>query len=123
MCVASQLEVGVWEGTRPVERSVQCHLHRVGIPCGPVDGIIGDRVLRAIKSLGMSGLSLEGVLDRLKKWESPRDSKEVKDVGHLSIKDVNLRVFNSGSTSAKKTKSGILLSSWGPGTFNVIIDE
>ncbi len=123
MCIASQLEIGVWEGTRPVERSVQSHLHRIGVPCGPLDGVIGERALRALRSLGMSGMSLEDVLEKLKNVKITKERKEERRVGQLSIEEAKVRVFCSGSARTRRTRSGLLLYSWGPGVFNVIMDE
>ncbi len=124
MCVASQLEVGAWEGNRTTERSIQAHLHRLGIRCGPIDGIVGDRTLDAIKSLGLSNLESAEVVEKLSTMvisPSPQEKNE-KKFGQIFMEGANMRVFNSGSVASKRTNSGFLLTSWGPGVFNVVLD-
>jgi len=123
MCVSSQLEVGKWEGGRDTERGIQSALHRLGIPCGPIDGIVGDRTIRSLKALGMSSQTLEDSLKSLKQM-NPESGKKPnkKRFGRLFIEGESMRVFSSGSVASQKTRNGYVLTSWGPGIFNVVVD-
>ena len=71
-CCASLLEIGAWKGDKPLERTVQMHLHRLGIHCGPIDGVIGERTLQSLKTLGLSELRTEEILNKIKDWNFPR---------------------------------------------------
>lgn len=123
MCVASQLEVGTWEGNRTTERSIQAHMHRLGIPCGPLDGIIGDRTISVINSLKLSGLNSTELEQKLSSMElQPPPKKREKRFGQLFMDGTEMRVFSSGSVSSRKTRTGHVLSAWGPGVFNVVLD-
>ena len=56
MCCAAQVDVGRWEGDRLLERTLQAQLHRVGHPCGPVDGVVGERTAGAMRRTPLAGL-------------------------------------------------------------------
>lgn len=58
LCCAAQLDVGRWEGDRVPERTLQAHLHRVGHPCGPVNGVVGERTLNAMRGSPVAGLAV-----------------------------------------------------------------
>ena len=123
MCVASQLGVDKWEGGRVTERSLQAGLHKLGIPCGPIDGLIGDRTIGAMKALGISGQTFEESLKSLSQLQiNPKGEPNKKRFGQLFIDGSNMRVFPSGSVASQKTRNGYILTSWGPGILNVILD-
>ena len=105
-----------------MERSVQINLHRLGIPCGPIDGSIGERTLGAIKSLGMSDMRLEDIQKALSSMSLPSSSEKSKRFGQIFIESTEMRVFPSGSVAAQKTRAGFILTAWGPGMLNVILD-
>lgn len=122
ICVASQIEAGVWEGGKDIERSVQANLHRLGIPCGPLDGNIGERTLGAIKSLGLSRMQMSAVNQALMSMSKPKKEDNKKRFGQLFIESTDMRVFTSGSVASQKTRTGFVLSAWGPGILNVVLD-
>ena len=123
MCVASQLEVGKWEGGRNTERGVQAALHRLGVPCGPIDGVVGNRTIRSLKALGLSSQTLDNSLKNLNQMQSEGTKKpNKKRFGRLFIEGEGMRVFSSGSVASQKTRNGYVLTSWGPGIFNVVVD-
>ena len=123
MCVASQLEVDKWEGGRVTERSIQAGLHKLGIPCGPIDGIVGDRTIGALKALGILGQTFEESLKSLNQLQTtPKKKSNRRRFGRLFIEESNMRVFTSGSVTSQKTRNGYVLTSWGPGVLNVIVD-
>lgn len=56
LCCAAQVDVGRWVGDRLPERTLQAHLHRAGHPCGPVDGVVGERTAGALRRTPLAGL-------------------------------------------------------------------
>lgn len=124
-CCAAQVAVGAWQGDRIVERSVQTHLHRIGVYCGPVDGEIGEVTLRSLRALGFGGLSLEAALEALSSMaESPvtRSSGEPV-VGHFSIKGVRAEAFSSGEVQTTRTRTGFSVTVGGEGRLVLLFGE
>jgi hypothetical protein len=70
LCCATQLMVGNWHGDRLEERMVQTHLHRVGSPCGPIDGVIGDRTRTALRKVGVGHLPVKKAAEVLANYET-----------------------------------------------------
>lgn len=54
-CMAMCLDAGLGDGLYPQapQRALQAQLHRVGQDIGAIDGVIGQRTLGALKSLGL----------------------------------------------------------------------
>ena len=61
VCAAAQVAVGRWEGPRTDSLRIQAQLHRLGIPCGPVDGHINERTLSCLRALGLGGKEMSQV--------------------------------------------------------------
>jgi len=119
LCAAAQCDVGKWEGTRKVERSIQTHLHRLGIPCGPVDGEISERTLASLRALGLGGGPVETLLPLLEKMQPPRGetAQSKGDTGFFTMKGQNKHVepFCAGLVRASRTNTGISVTVDGPG--------
>ncbi len=124
MCAASQIDVQKWSGTSLLEREVQTHLHRLGIPCGPVDGIISERVLSSIKAMGLGGMAMQNVRDSLSEIEIGSTKKiKGRKFGHVIIDGIETRIFASGMVSSQKIRGGHSLTVDGPGRVTLIIGE
>ena len=121
VCAAAQCEVGAWEGSMVAERTLQAHLHRLGIHCGPVDGLIGERTLRSIRALGLGGVPLEEVVEALSKMKIPSDPSVARKSGHLVLGGVDSQAFSSGGVSTVKTNTGYSVTVDGPGRLIVMI--
>ena len=107
---AAQCEVGRWEGSRRLERTVQTHLHRLGIHSGPVDGTIGELTLAALRALGLGGLSSQEALEVLLGMEVPPSGEAGEPrVGHLSMGKSHIEAFCSGGVEATKTRQGFTI--------------
>ena len=118
-CAAAQLDVGKWEGDRVVERFVQAQLHRLGFPCGPVDGIMTDRVQQAVRAVGMRGMRLDDVARRLASMTLPEAPAEARRHGFVSFGGQATAVA-AGKVSVMRTPQGFALTVDGPG--RVILD-
>ena len=120
VCCAAQSDVGTWEGDRKVERFVQAQLHRLGLHCGPVDGIIGERTSQALRALGVVGKTLEETATTLQGYEPPPKPKSERRFGHVVIDGDDVTVFAHGEIAAQRTHQGVALAIDGPG--RVILD-
>lgn len=125
MVSAAQCAVGTWEGERISERSVQTHLHRLGIHCGPVDGLIGERTLSALRSLGLGGLSMHEAIEALQAMRgAPAQKKGERRLGHFSMAEGDLpEAFSSGLIHTIKTRTGFSVSVDGPGRLILLFGE
>lgn len=126
MASAAQCSVGTWKGDRISERSVQTHLHRLGIHCGPVDGLIGEQTLSSLRALGLGGLSMHealGALRAMKTHTSPSRAGE-RRLGHFSMAEGHLpEAFSSGLVHTIKTRTGYSVSVDGPGRLILLFGE
>lgn len=125
MVAAAQAEVGKWEGPKLTEIQVQMHLHRLGIHCGPVDGMIGDRTLAALKALGMGGVPLTQALPLLEGFKpqtAPRKDGE-RRVAHFSTDGPLPEAFTSGRVHTVKTRTGYAVAADGPGRLILLFGE
>lgn len=120
VCCAAQCDVGTWEGDKRVERFVQSQLHRLGLHCGPVDGVIGERTQGALNALGITGKTLEEIAEVLKQYREPSRPKGERRFGHIVIDGDDVAVFAHGQIAAQRTKQGVALAIDGPG--RVILD-
>jgi hypothetical protein len=123
VCAAAQVDVGSWQGTKEVERFVQAQLHRIGFPCGPVDGEIGERTVSAIRSLGMQGKSLMETAQALAKMRDPKRHGSGRRIGHLVLAGDDVSVSAYGEIAAAKTRHGASVTVDGPGRLVVVVGE
>lgn len=121
LCVAAQVDVGKWEGGRGTERLVQAHLHRLGIPCGVVDGVIGPRTTAGMRAMGLpnGGMTLEGVAAHLSALSPPRATTSGRRRGSVSV-DGDVVAVSTGKVALTRTPSGYSFAIDGPG--RVILD-
>ena len=124
ICAAAQCSVLNWAGPRISERSVQTHLHRLGIHCGPVDGIVGERTLASLRALGLGGLTMAQALSSLRGMSSTPAPKEgERRTGHLSIGGPLPEAFTSGMVHTIRTQTGLSLTVDGPGRLILLFGE
>ena len=123
MCAAAQCDAGLWEGDRLVERTVQTHLHRLGIHCGPVDGTIGPTTLGALKALGVGNRELSVTQEALAGMEAPRRVPFKRAQGHLVLNDVPMEAFTSGGVHTVRTRSGYSVAVEGPGRLILMVGD
>ena len=123
MCVAAQCEAGTWEGDRLSERSVQTHLHRLGIHCGPVDGQIGPLTLSSLKALGLGGMGLADASEALARMKVPKPPAKDRHRGHVVLNDVSMEAFSSGGVHTVRTRNGYSLTVDGPGRLVLMVGD
>jgi hypothetical protein len=119
-CAAAQVDVGRWGGGREVERFVQAQLHRVGQRCGPVDGVITDRVSASLRSLGLTG-DLATVAAQLSKLPDPIVARSKMRSGFISGGQ-DVHATSSGRAYLTRTPSGYSYSYDGGGRIIVDVD-
>lgn len=118
--IAAMLDIGQWDGDRKVERFVQAQLHRIGMPCGPINGIIDERTAALLRSLGMD-VPLEKAAELLCEYETPTASpKEERVYGHIVMPGVEFSVQTVGAVEPIKQPTGLTLAIEGSG--RVILD-
>jgi len=119
LCAAAQCDIGAWEGPGVTQRLVQAHLHRLGYPCGPVDGVVGPLTVRALAAAGLGSLALEEALVQLKtRAMAPAPTRALKR-GRIEL-DVPATVHASGGVRAVRTPQGYMLTLSGEG--RLIVD-
>ncbi len=123
MCCAAQIEVGTWSGNHTTERTIQTHLHRLGIHCGPVDGHMGPVTLSAMKALGLNGMESVRAAEALVNMSAPPAPKQERRQGHLVLGGVPMRAFTSGGVHTVETRNGYALSVDGPGRLIVMVGD
>ena len=123
MCCAAQIDVGRWGGNHTTERTIQTHLHRLGIHCGPVDGNMGPVTLAAMKALGLNGMESVRAAEALVNMSAPPAPKQERRQGHLVLGGVPMRAFTSGGVHTVETRNGYALSVDGPGRLIVMVGE
>lgn len=114
VCAAAQSDVGTWMGSNRVERFVQAQLHRLGLHCGPVDGLIGERTASALKALGLKG-TLADMARALSKFQEPPPVKQERRTGHVIIPGDDVNLLTYGKVAAMKINQGYTLTIDGPG--------
>jgi hypothetical protein len=120
VCCAAQVDIGRWQGDKPVERLVQAQLHRLGYHCGPVDGEIGPRTIEALRIIGLHSKSLDETASALMEYEPPEVSEAQRATGHIIVPGRQLVVSTSGKVYSTKTRQGAALTIDGPG--RLIVD-
>jgi hypothetical protein len=120
-CAAAQVDVGAWDGSMATERMVQAQLHRLGIHCGPIDGIIGNRTAASIKAIGLGGLPLEQVVETIVKMETPDlFTATARRAGQIVVGG-DVEAFSSGHVHTTKTSTGYAMTIDGPGRVTLFI--
>lgn len=123
VCVAAQCDAGVWKGDKRTERSVQAQLHRTGINCGPVDGIIGPRTVSGLKAAQLSGLPFEEIEKELLSRPTGILKKNTKNVhGHLVIQNTEYSVSTFGRIASTRVNNGTAFAIQGPGRIVIDVD-
>lgn len=125
VCCAAQIDVGTWGGGQLVERTVQTHLHRLGIHCGPIDGEIGPVTLSALRALGLGGMAMSGAAESLKDMKVPPPAKasEGRQRGSLVLGGYPMEAFTSGGVHTVKTRTGYAITVDGPGRLILSVGE
>ena len=123
MCCAAQIEVGTWGGPHTTERTIQTHLHRLGIHCGPVDGNIGPVTLSAMKALGLTGMESVKVAEALVGMSAPPTRQQERQRGHVVLGGVPMQAFTSGGVHTVETRNGYALTVDGPGRLILTVGE
>ena len=119
VCTAAQVDVGTWQGDRPIERYVQAQLHRLGFPCGPVDGVINDRTLSSMRALGLMGMTLTGVAETLEQRSPVQAPEGTRRFGYV-VAPGAVSVVSTGGVATTRTPHGVTLTIDGPG--RVVVD-
>jgi len=120
LCAAAQLDVGRWGGDRETERFTQAQAHRLGMPCGPVDGVVGPRTLDALRALGVKGLTLTEAATHLAKLEVPKRRPTERVIGQIVVPGGDIQAVAHGAVALTKTPQGYAMTVDGPG--RVIVD-
>lgn len=117
---ACKCELGLWEGERTIERSLQSQLHRLGYSIGVVTGAITELDHRAFRSLGLGDLPLPKILERLLKIEKPKRKDQDMKTGYLVLPDMDHRVYAYGDVATTKTTNGVSITKRGLG--RIVVD-
>ncbi len=113
---AAAVDAGTWKADRALERSVQAHLHRMGVNAGPVDGIVGVQTTAAMQELGLHGKTLQEVFEALRVREVSVNTDTEQRVGTLYIPPgVSSSIVTTGRVSATKGPTGARLLIQGMG--------
>jgi len=123
LCAAAQCDVGTWKGDKFEGRFIQAQLHRIGFPCGPIDGVIGARTMQAVTAAGLAAFSSQQLLERLCKMQPPQSSPQARRLGHLALPGQKLVLTTSGGVRATQTVMGALLTIDGPGQLIVGVGD
>lgn len=122
LCAAAQVDVGRWEGSKPVERFVQAQLHRLGVSCGLVDGEIGDRTLGALRALALpkEGMRMADVAKHLNVFNPTPPPTTTRKHGFISLPHTPAVAVSTGKVSLLRNPQGYTMTIDGPG--RVILD-
>ena len=119
-CAAAQVDINTWEGSKKTERFLQAQLHRIGHPCGPVDGVIGDRTTEVLQGVGVQGRKLEEMAEDLGGFDPPVPSGDDRLFGYIVVPGRKIAVASYEGISHITTMNGVTLAIDGPG--RVIVD-
>ena len=119
LCIAAQVDVGRWEGSREVERFVQAQLHRLGVPCGALDGVVGVRTTESLRGLGVSGIPFGDIAAKLAAITPPVPPRGERRRGFISV-DGHASAVASGKVALVRNPQGYAITIDGPG--RVILD-
>ena len=115
VAAAAQSDVGMWQGSKAVERFVQAQLHRLGFHCGLVDGIIGHRTTQALNALGIKGKPLTEVAEYLAEVPDMEVPAEARTQGHIVLPGRPFQIEVFGGIHPVRTPHGVALTIDGPG--------
>lgn len=120
LCAAAQADVGRWEGPMGDVVFLQAQLHRLGAPCGPVDGEVTERVLSCARALGIPPhlLPREAGL-QLSRRETPKPKRGSRGVGFISLGS-GATATASGSAYLTRTAHGYAVTYDGYG--RIVVD-
>jgi hypothetical protein len=126
LCAAAQVDAGVWGGDKPTERFVQAQLHRLGVSCGPVDGVVGGRTLAALKSLGLGGRALTEVAEKLAGMAphagtGKNEKRTRQQVNVVVPPSVKTEGFVTGNLLSSRTPQGYTVNVGGNGQFTLVV--
>lgn len=118
---AAQVDVGMWEGPKALERLIQAQLHRIGINVGPIDGMMGSITTEGLKRTGLVNLPLQEIAEKLVKMQPPKPKDpDQQRIGHVVLPDPNFSIVCSGQVSSTKSATGAALTIKGPG--RIVVD-
>lgn len=120
VCCAAQVDLGRWQGDKPVERFVQAQLHRLGHHCGPVDGVVGDRTLAALRAMGLQSKNLNQAAEALLEYDPPEVPEAQRKFAHIIAPGHRIAVNTTGKVYSVRNRQGAALTIDGPG--RVIVD-
>ena len=120
LCCACACEVNLWEGGRFLERKIQSDLHRLGYSVGLVNGVLEEAAQQALRSLGMAGLSLEVIAERLGTLSKPNPAKKEDKTGYLVLPNIPHRVYSYGEVNTVTTTNGASITARGAG--RIVVD-
>jgi hypothetical protein len=124
MVCAAQIEVGTWAGNQITERTVQMHLHRLGIHCGPVDGSVGPVTIAAMKALGLGGMEIRHVAHAVSQMSVPAPKRVRERVqGHVVLGGYPMQAFTTGGVHTVKTRNGYAVTVDGPGRLVLTVGD
>mgnify|MGYP006892406096 CR=1 FL=1 len=123
LCAAAQSDAGKWEGGRDTEISLQANLHRLGIHCGPVDGILGEKTVLAISSLGFQGKPVQEIVSEISVWENPTPNPGEASYGTFAMPGKKVNGFSSGGVRLIKTQSGFSVTAESPGKVTFVVGD
>lgn len=118
-CAAAQLDVGQWQGDKTETRLLQAQLHRVGLNCGAIDGVVGPRTQAAIMAVGLPS-DPTARLEALFAAEPNQVAASERGHGLLSIPGRFLALTPSGGVVVERTPTGAALTVTGSG--RLIVD-
>jgi hypothetical protein len=87
----------------------------MGLPCGPVDGEIGERTAEALRALGVQGSVLEETAQTLARYRTPVVETTARRFGQIVLPEDDLTVMAYGQMSTTRTRQGVSLTVDGPG--------
>ena len=119
LCCAAQLDVGRWGGDRVPERTLQAHLHRIGYPCGPVDGVVGERVLAAVRRTSLAGLPVAQAASAAASLPDLTPAVTGRRTGALDVPGDDVTATAYGGVRVTRTPRGYALTVDGPGRVTV----
>lgn len=121
ICAAAQCDVGTWKGDKMDARFLQAQLHRLGFPCGAVDGVIGPRTTAALAAAGLGNLSSQQAMEHLRTAKSSNAPARARQAGHLALPGQDLVVHATGGLRVTRTPLGASLMVEGPGQLVVTV--
>lgn len=117
---ACKCELGVWDGDRVLERTIQAQLHRIGYSVGVISGAITEHDQLAFRSLGLGDVSIDKILGRLLQIKRPKNPPQETKTGYLVLPNIDHRVYAYGDIATTKTTNGVSILKRGLG--RIVVD-